>query len=167
MSLLNELIQKLDLQPHPEGGYYKETYRSKELIAKDCLPNIFDKDKHYCTCIYYLLESNDFSAFHKVNQDEIWHFYQGEGIELTMISETGELTFVQIGNDISNGQVPQFVVPKHYWFAAKVLKPNSFALAGCTVSPGFDFKDFTLATQKNLVEKFPQHRAIIETLTRQ
>ena len=167
MDSLEDLIQKLDLQPHPEGGYFKETYRSDELISKDCLPDFFDGERHYCTGIYYLLKSDDFSAFHKVSQDEMWHFYQGDAIELTMISEAGKLTTIHIGNDIINGQVPQFVVPKQYWFAARVLKSNSFALAGCTVSPGFDFKDFVLATRKDLIKKFPQHSAIIETLTRQ
>lgn len=167
MDSLDALIQKLDLQPHPEGGYFKETYRSEEVIAKACLPDSFDSERHYCTGIYYLLKSDDFSAFHKVNQDEMWHFYQGDAIELTMISDIGILTTVHIGNAIGEGQVPQFVVPKHYWFAAKVLKPNSFALTGCTVSPGFDFKDFTLATRKQLTEQFPQHSAIIKSLTRQ
>ena len=165
--LLPDLIKKLELEPHPEGGYFKETYRSVDVISKDCLPDGFNSSRNYCTGIYYLLKSDDFSAFHKVNQDEMWHFYQGDAIELTMISETGELTTTHIGNDIRNGQVPQFVVPKHYWFAARVLEPNSFALAGCTVSPGFDFKDFTLATQKELTARFPEHRNIINTLTRQ
>lgn len=167
MNALEKLINKLDLQPHPEGGFFKETYRSEELISQACLPNSFDGDRHYCTGIYYLLKSDDFSAFHKVNQDEMWHFYQGDAIELTMISKSGELSTILIGNDITNGEVPQFVVPKHFWFAAKVLKPNSYALAGCTVSPGFDFNDFTLAHRNDLIEKFPQHAEIIESLTRQ
>lgn len=167
MESLEGLIQKLDLQPHPEGGYFKETYRSEGIISTDCLSDLFEGERHYCTGIYYLLKSDDFSAFHKVNQDEMWHFYKGDAIELIMISETGKLTTVHIGNDISNGQVPQFVVPKHYWFAARVIESDSFALAGCTVSPGFDFQDFTLAKRNQLIEKFPQHSTIINELTRQ
>ncbi|WP_299335424.1 cupin domain-containing protein [uncultured Psychroserpens sp.] len=164
---LQDLIKTLDLQPHPEGGFFKETYRSDGMISKTCLPDVFKSERHYSTGIYYLLESNDFSAFHKINQDEMWHFYLGAPLELTMISDQGVLTMVTIGNDILNDQVLQFVVPKNYWFAAKVSTPNSFSLLGCTVAPGFDFQDFTLASRGSLTAKFPQHRAIIKTLTRQ
>nr|WP_321235653.1 cupin domain-containing protein [uncultured Psychroserpens sp.] len=166
MDSLEDLIQKLELQPHPEGGYFKETYRSDDVISKTCLPDKFASERNYCTGIYYLLKSGDFSAFHKINQDEMWHFYLGDAIELHMISEEGVLTTVLIGNDILDGQVLQYVVPKNYWFAAKVIAPNSFALVGCTVAPGFDFKDFTLASRIALIEKFPQHSTIIKALTR-
>lgn len=167
MDSIENLIQKLELQPHPEGGYFKETYRSDDIISKSCLPDVFESERNYSTGIYYLLKSDDFSAFHKINQDEMWHFYLGDTIELTMISEDGVLTTVHIGNDILLDQVPQIVVPKNYWFAARVIKSNSFALVGCTVAPGFDFKDFILAPRKILTEKFPQHSTIIKTLTRQ
>ena len=166
MKSLEALVQKLELKPHPEGGYYKETYRSDGLIPNHCLPQPFLGDRQYSTGIYYLLEQDDFSAFHKINQDEMWHFYMGDALELTMISEDGILSTVLIGNDILNGQVPQFVVPKNYWFAAKVSKPNSFSFLGCTVSPGFDFRDFTLASRDSLSNLFPQHEAIIGSLTR-
>jgi len=164
--LLEDIIQKLQLKPHPEGGFFKETYRSNETIPEDSLPSLFEGTRNYSTCIYYLLRSGDFSAFHKINQDEIWHFYLGSPIKLYVISESGTLSEVIIGSDLSSGQVPQFVVPKHFWFAAKVVEPNNFALVGCTVSPGFDFKDFTLASRENLVELFPQHSNIIEEFTR-
>ena len=167
MSPLEHLIKTLDLQPHPEGGYFKETYRSSGVISKACLPDVFESDRQYSTGIYYLLTSGDFSAFHKIKQDEMWHFYKGDVLELTMISEQGQLTTVQIGNDILKGQHPQFVVPKNYWFAARVLKPEGFALLGCTVAPGFDFQDFVLASRKSLTQTFPQHSLIINALTRQ
>jgi hypothetical protein len=164
--LLEEIIQKLQLQPHPEGGFYRETYRSHETIPEDSLPSYFEGNRNYATCIYYLLQSGDFSAFHKIQQDEIWHFYLGSPIKLFMISEQGHLSQVIIGTDLSAGQVPQFVVPKQYWFAATVLNQESFSLIGCTVSPGFNFKDFTLASRNKLIERYPQHHEIINQFTR-
>jgi predicted cupin superfamily sugar epimerase len=166
MSSLKALIETLELQPHPEGGYYKETYRSKDTIIKDALPEIFNGDRNHSTGIYYLLESKDFSAFHRINQDEMWHFYKGSTLILTTISDKGELSTIKIGNDIANGETPQAVVPKGYWFAAKVEKPESYALLGCTVAPGFDFQDFELANRNKLIAEFPQHKNIITTLTR-
>lgn len=166
MSSLKALIETLELQPHPEGGYYKETYRSKDTITKDALPDIFNGDRNHSTGIYYLLESKDFSAFHRINQDEMWHFYKGSTLILTTISDKGELSTIKIGNDIANGETPQAVVPKGYWFAAKVEKPESYALLGCTVAPGFDFQDFELAERNKLIAEFPQHKNIITTLTR-
>ena len=165
--MFKKIIETLGLQPHPEGGYFKETYRSEEIIPQGVLPKDFEGSRNYCTSIYYLLQSGDFSAFHKIRQDEIWHFYIGSPIELYMISEAGHLTKVRVGNDIVNGQIPQFIVPKNHWFAATVAEKDSFSLIGCTVSPGFDFKDFTLATREELVEMFPQHQDIIKTFTRQ
>lgn len=166
MDSLDALIKKLELQPHPEGGYYKETYRSQDIITKDALPEIFNGNRNHSTGIYYLLEDKDFSAFHRINQDEMWHFYKGGTLILTMISEEGELSTIKIGNDILNGEVPQAVVPKGYWFAAKVEKPESYALLGCTVAPGFDFQDFELAESSKLKAQFPQHSDIITALTR-
>lgn len=166
MLSVKDIVKKLDLHPHPEGGYYKETYRSEDIIRDTILGNEFNGSRNLCTGIYYLLESDDFSALHKINQDEMWHFYLGEAIELTMISEAGELSMVTIGNNVSNGEVLQFVVPKRYWFGARLLKANSFALLGCTVSPGFDFNDFKLGEREELLNKFPQHEDIIESLTR-
>lgn len=166
MLSVKDIVKKLDLQPHPEGGYYKETYRSEDIIRDTILGNEFNGSRNLCTGIYYLLESDDFSALHKINQDEMWHFYLGEAIELTMISEAGELSMVTIGNNVSNGEVLQFVVPKRNWFGARLLKANSFALVGCTVSPGFDFNDFKLGEREELLNKFPQHEDIIESLTR-
>ncbi|GGI57828.1 cupin domain-containing protein [Winogradskyella haliclonae] len=167
MEALEKIIQKLELQPHPEGGFFKETYRSQGVISKSSLPQVFQGERNHSTCIYYLLKSDDFSAFHKINQDEIWHFYLGDAIELHMISEEGVLNTINVGRDILNNEVLQVVVPKNCWFAARVINPNSYGLVGCTVSPGFDFKDFTLASYNRLASKFPQHKDIIKAFTRQ
>ena len=161
-----ELINNLELQAHPEGGYFKETYRSSALISKDNLDSIFEGDRNLCTCIYFLLTSEAFSAFHRINQDEIWHFYKGALVQLHLISPDGNYKVVTLGNNVINGEVPQFVVPGGYYFGAHLIQPDSYALFGCTVSPGFDFSDFQLPERSELLKLFPQHSKIITLLTR-
>lgn len=167
MKKLEELINQLGLEPHPEGGYFKETYRSTGSISKDSLANEFDGNRNYSTCIYFLLTSEMFSAFHKIKQDEIWHFYQGSPILLHTISENGNHEEHVIGSDLGQNQEPQLVVPANHWFAAKVVDPNSYALVGCTVAPGFDFQDFTLANRADLIDRFPTHAKLITAFTRE
>ncbi|WP_237274773.1 cupin domain-containing protein [Tenacibaculum ovolyticum] len=159
------IINKFDLIEHPEGGFYKETYRSEGIIENKNLTPNFEGNRNYSTSIYFLLTSDKFSAFHKINQDEVWHFYNGSTLKLHMISPNGDYSFVLIGNDIENNEIPQFVVPATYWFAAEIIKENSYAFTGCTVTPGFDFKDFVLPKRKELIALFPQHTAIITKLT--
>lgn len=161
-----ELIKKLELLPHPEGGYYKETYRSKELINEVHLPDSYQGNRNVSTCIYFLITSDNFSAFHRINQEEIWHFYLGAPILLHTISEEGTYQKFTIGNDFNKGQTPQLIVPGGDWFAAEIVEKEGFALVGCTVAPGFDFTDFELAKQSQLIEKFPQHQKIISRFTR-
>lgn len=160
-----DIIEKFNLQKHPEGGYFKETYRSTGSIKNENLGSIFEGDRNFSTGIYFLLTSDSFSAFHKINQDEMWHFYAGTTLKLHMISPDGDYSYVLIGNDIINNEVPQFVVPAQHWFAAEVVKESSFSFTGCTVAPGFDFKDFVLPERKTLIEIFPQHAEIITRLT--
>ena len=166
MNKLENLIQKLKLEPHPEGGFYKETYRSAGEIKTDSLAPEYQGKRNYSTCIYFLLTSDTFSAFHKIHQDEIWHFYDGSPIILYVIYPNGDYSEITIGSDIEHGQVPQFVVQGGAWFAAKVKNENDFSLLGCTVSPGFDFHDFELASREALLASFPQHCEIITKLTR-
>lgn len=158
------IVQQLQLAPHPEGGYFRETYRSKGAIAVEGFGR--HAQRNYATCIYFLLTSDMFSAFHRIRQDEIWHFYQGSPIELHMISPNGEHTKVIIGNDLAKGYQPQFVVPAEYWFAARTLDGGDYALVGCTVSPGFDFADFELPEREVLTAQFPEHKDIILQFTR-
>jgi len=164
--IAKQLIEHLDLQPHPEGGYFKETYRSKGEIREDNLNDSYSGKRNYATAIYFLLPSNQFSSFHKIHQDEAWHFYDGAPIKIHMIDDDGEYSNVIVGRNFKAGEVPQFVVPGEVWFAAEVMNENSFSLVGCTVSPGFDFADFELAKQDILIAKFPQHQEIIKKLTR-
>lgn len=164
-SIIN-LIHTLNLQPHPEGGYYRETYRSEGEINQESLNEIYLGKRNYSTCIYFLLTSETFSAFHKIHQDEIWHYYDGSPLNLHIISPQGEYSKIIIGREIENGQVPQFIVKGGNWFAADIINDDDFTLLGCTVSPGFDYNDFELAKRNELIEKFPQHKKIIAELTR-
>ncbi len=164
MNKIEKIIQKLELQPHPEGGYFKETYRSAGEINH--LPSKYKGKRNHSTCIYFLLTSAYFSAFHRINQDEIWHFYDGSPINLHMISEDGSYSKVIIGRDFDAGFHLQYVVPGGTWFAANVINPAEYSLVGCTVAPGFDFKDFELLDRKSLLTKFPQHLDIILQLTK-
>jgi len=164
-STIQNIINKLGLQPHPEGGYFKETYRSKGIIKADSLDPVYLGARNYSTSIYFLLTADTFSAFHRIKQDEFWHFYDGATLELHMISPHGNYSKVMIGRDIMKGEVPQFVVPGGYWFAANVIKGGDYTLTGCTVAPGFDFADFELPDRQFLLDLFPQHREIIVALT--
>ena len=163
---IQTLIDKLHLKPHPEGGYYRETYRSKGIIEANELVAEYGGVRNFSTCIYFLLTSDTFSAFHRILQEEIWHFYLGAPILLHQITPEGKYSTVEIGNDLEAGQVPQLVVPGGIWFGAHVKDENAYSLIGCTVSPGFDFNDFELAERNTLLKTFPQHKEIILRLTR-
>ena len=164
---LKNIIQKLGLEPHPEGGYFRETYRSIGEITGEDLENEYEDKRNYSTCIYFLLTSDNFSALHRIKQDEIWHFYDGSPIRLHMISELGIHSEHIIGRDFKKGEVPQFIVPGGYWFAAEVINKDDYSLVGCTVSPGFDFNDFELKTRKELTSLYPDKAKIISKLTHQ
>ncbi len=163
---IDQLVERLELLPHPEGGFYKETYRSKGLISKDSLPAEFEGERNYSTCIYFLLTSENFSAFHRIRQDEIWHFYLGSPVTLHIISPDGEYSASEVGHHIEKGEVPQLAILAGHWFAAEVKAKNAFCLVGCTVAPGFNFADFELAGREALQNKFPEHIEIIARLTR-
>jgi hypothetical protein len=159
-------INKINLIAHPEGGYYCETYRSQLSIAKEALPPEFTGSRLVSTAIYFLLEGENFSAFHRLRSDEIWHFYAGGTIAVHVIDPDGSYSKIQLGSDPQAGEVFQAVVKAGSWFASKVRDPKSFALAGCTVAPGFDFADFELGKRSELVKLYPQHRDLIEQFTR-
>ena len=164
---IEDIVRKLKLEPHPEGGYFKETYRSLGEIKQDSLDQNYGGKRNYSTCIYFLLTSDNFSAFHRIKQDEIWHFYDGSPIRLHIISELGIYRDHVIGRNLSNRETPQLVVPGGSWFAAEVINSNTFSLVGCTVSPGFSFEDFELKARKELISLFPEEAEIIAKLTRE
>jgi len=159
-------IDRLNLVPHPEGGYYRETYRSEFAIAREALPSQFAGPRPVSTAIYFLLEGEDFSAFHRLRSDELWHFYAGSPITVHVIEPEGSHSELQLGRDPDAGEVLQAVAKAGRWFASEVRDATSFTLAGCTVAPGFDFADFELGKRSDLIKLYPQHRALIERLGR-
>ena len=159
-------IELLGLLRHPEGGYYKETYRSVDKIVAGCLPFSFGGDRNISTAIYYLLEQGDFSAFHRIKSDECWHFYAGQTLLVHVIHVSGQYQCMHLGQNLDKGEQFQFVVPAGAWFASEPAVDTSFSLVGCTVAPGFDFNYFEMAAKAELQQSFPQHSAIIEKLCR-
>jgi uncharacterized protein len=159
-------IKHLQLQPHPEGGFFKETYRSDGTISSQCLPFEFDGNRQYSTAIYFLLQRKGFSAFHRIKSDECWHFYEGGTLLIHVIDVQGNYSCIHLGRNIHEGEAFQFVVPAESWFASEPAPETEFTLVGCTVSPGFDFADFEIANAKDLSKEYPQHRSLIRRLCR-
>lgn len=158
-------IKHLKLAQHPEGGYYREVYRSDEIVNKKGLPNRYSSFRSFSTSIYFLLESNRFSAFHRIKSDETWHFYEGSPLLLYIILTNGKLITVRLGQNPENKELFQFTVPKGSWFAAHPNSPDSFSLLGCTVAPGFDFDDFEMGEKTYLLKKFPSCSELINRFT--
>lgn len=159
---VDHVIAQLGLIPHPEGGYFKETYRSSSLTVNP----MNNAPRSLSTGIYFLLTANNFSALHKIQSDEMWHFYAGDTIEIVEIDKQGKLILTQLGNAIDQGEVPQYVVKAGHWFGSRVYGNGSAGLVGCTVSPGFDFADFVMGNRTELINSFPNHRDLIEEMTR-
>jgi predicted cupin superfamily sugar epimerase len=157
-----ELVARLGLLPHPEGGFFGESFRSPIQLT---LPD--GRIRAASTAIYFLLPMGAFSALHRVSSDEVWHFYDGDPLELTTITSGGILETMTLGRDLEAGQRPQFVVPAGVWQAAKPTEEKiGYTLVGCTVAPGFDFADFEMPVRDELGRLFPQHAAAIQILTR-
>jgi len=149
----------LGLLPHPEGGAFKETYRAAIEIPTD------RGTRHASTAIYFLLEAGQFSAFHRIRSDEMWHFYDGVPLHIYEIQVDGNFILHKLGNAASQGCQFQVVIPAGSWFAAKVAEPGGYSFVGCTVSPGFDFQDFEMAERNRLQSQFPEHATLIASLT--
>jgi predicted cupin superfamily sugar epimerase len=160
----DDWIERLGLQRHPEGGWFREVYRSAETLPAAALPSPFQTPHPISTSIYFLLRGRECSALHRLKADEVWHFYAGSSLTLHMIAPDGTLSRVTLGPDLPF----QTVVPAGHWFGATVDEdsPACFALVGCTVAPGFTFDDFELGDRAQLLAQFPQHRDLIERLTR-
>ena len=160
-------IEKLKMTKHPEGGFFVETYKCNESIKEEHLPSRFKGDRSFATGIYFLITHKDFSSLHKIAADEIWHFYAGS--PLTVFAFKGDdYLEITLGNNFENNEVFQAVIPHGYWFGSR-LKTNTegFALVGCTVAPGFDFADFELGKKEKLIQEYPKHTKLIQSLTRQ
>jgi predicted cupin superfamily sugar epimerase len=158
---VTELIEQLQLAPHPEGGYFRETYRAAESVGATALPRRFTGERSISTAIYFLLEAGQCSHLHRIRSDEVWHFYAGDPLDVMEIDGAGELKVTRIGT----GGVYQHVVPAGVWFGAAPAEGGRFALVGCTVAPGFDFADFELADRAALLREYPRHQDWIRRLT--
>lgn len=161
-------IKKLNLEKHPEGGYYKQIYKDKIIIKKEGLPKNFGGDRSCSTAIYYLINGKNFSAFHKIKSDEIWHYYEGNtSIKIYEIKNNGELIIHNLGRNIDNNENFVIVIEKDSWFAAELTNKEEkhFALVGCTVAPGFEFEDFKLAEFNKLSLQYPNYIDIIQKLS--
>jgi predicted cupin superfamily sugar epimerase len=156
MDELQALIEELGLQPHPEGGFYKETFRSPELLS--------DRDRNLITAIYFILTSDNVSKFHRIVSDELWFFHAGSPLIVHTLNATGHQQTL-IGTDLSKGEKLHFVVPKNTIFGSSVSDSTGYSFVSCVVAPGFDFADFELFEREYLLKEFPNHSEIIHQLT--
>lgn len=160
------LIEALGLLPHPEGGFYRETHRDALVLGTNALPARFGGPRHASTAIYYLLRRGDFSAFHRIESDEVWHHYLGAALTVHVLHADGRHEALRLGKNLAAGERPQATVPAGAWFGSRIEGPGEHALVGCTVAPGFDFADFEMARREELLELAPEHAALVLELTR-
>jgi hypothetical protein len=158
------LIENLELEPHKEGGYFKEIYRSDEILTPECLPERYTESRNLYTNIYFLLQEYDFSAFHKLQSDELWHFCEGDPINIYVLTHEG-LQTITLGSEVAKGQFHQYLIKRGHWFAAELTRKDGYCLAGCTASPGFEYDDLELANRKDLINEFPKYAQIINDFT--
>ncbi|MBN7809996.1 cupin domain-containing protein [Algoriphagus sp. H41] len=155
---IQELVEKLNLQPHPEGGFYSETYRAEENL------DTRQGERSLATSIFFLLRSEDVSHFHRIKSDELWFWHEGSPLTVHVLGESGH-QILKLGPADASGTSPQQVVKANSIFGSTVDQPDSFALVSCVVAPGFDFRDFELFTAGDLLPRYPDSAAIIHRLT--
>lgn len=155
----NDWIEKLALTPHPEGGFFKEMFHSKETFTTED-----QRLRHHYSSIYFLLNTKSPSHFHRLKSDEIWYYHTGSPLSVHLLHPDGRYEEIKLGLDPSKGEVLQAVVPKNVIFGSSVEEKDGFSLVSCMVSPGFDYHDFELFTQKELLKDYPNHSRIIKKL---
>ncbi|GAA0076102.1 cupin domain-containing protein [Clostridium sp. CTA-5] len=158
-------IEKLDMISHPEGGFYKQSFISEENISARGLNVESEESKKVWTSIYFLLRDGEVSNFHRLKSDEMWYYHSGSSLTIYMITPEGKLITEELGLNIEKGEKPQVLVPKGYIFGS-AMNNEGYALVGCMVSPGFEFKDFELFERNYLLDKYPNHKEVILKLTR-
>lgn len=165
--MAGQIIEFFGMQPlDREGGYYVETYRAAEKIKKAALPVNLSGDRNISTAILYLLTADAFSAIHRLETGEIFHFYLGDPVTMLQLHPDGSTEIITLGSDILNGQKVQVIVPKNTWQGAFVNPGGGFALMGCTVAPGFDRDDYQQADRYELLKQYPSRKDLITKLTR-
>ncbi len=160
-----EYITRLNLIRHPEGGWYRESYRSAEQLPAEGLPGRFGGHRSLSTAIYFLLVQGEISALHRIKSDELWHYYSGSAMIIHTIAPDGKYHPLHLGPDLAAGESFQLTVPAGFWFGAE-LNGEGFSLVGCTVAPGFDFTDFVMAERGRLLQEFPGHADLVRRMTR-
>jgi predicted cupin superfamily sugar epimerase len=160
-------MERLGLEPHPEGGHYRESYQAALELPPSALP-AHGGGRPASTAIYFLLQSEEFSALHRIRSDELWHFYAGSSLVVHVLTPQGEYRRIRLGPAVEQGEQFQGAVEAGCWFGATLARPapEAFALVGCTVAPGFHFADFELARRDALEAEYPQHRELVRRLTR-
>jgi predicted cupin superfamily sugar epimerase len=163
---VRRIVERFELVPHPEGGFFREVYRSATKLHHPGLPPGPAGERTAATLIYFLLSGKDFSAFHRVRySDEIWHLYAGGPLEIHLIDAGGRLEQRRLTSNVLEGE-PTTMVPAGTWQSARLAEGAAFALGGCSVAPGFDFDDFEMPTSAELIKRYPRHEATIRSLTR-
>lgn len=169
MLTAKELIEHLKLEPLPvEGGYFRQTYRSNESLARSALPGRYPSERVFGTAIYYLLsdEPDCFSALHRLPTEEIYHFYLGDPVELLLLHADGQSEHIVLGPEIFGGQQVQFVVPRGVWQGSRLIPGGRWGLLGTTMAPGYDPSDFEGGDRETLLQRYPQEAELIRALTR-
>lgn len=163
-----ELKKLLGLKPHPqEGGWYVRSYESAEMVpSTNFADGRYDGPRRTGTAIYYLLEPETFSEMHLLQSDEIFHFYAGDAVEMLQLFADGTGKRIVIGNDFAAGEQPQVVVERGVWQGSRLIAGGEWALLGCTVSPGFEFADYSEGRRDHLTQRWPQWTEMITSLTR-
>lgn len=156
------IIKKLDLSPHPEGGFFKEIYRSTIRIAPGHLPHGYKSERRLATSIYYMLVKYQYSKFHRIRSDELWYYHQGCGLKIHEVDKEGNKHIHFLGTNIEKGEKPQVLIPAGNVFAAELTNKDAFGLYGCMVSPGFDYADFELFEEDDLSNTYPQHKELFQ-----
>ena len=165
MSRVQELIDRLGLAPHPERGYYVETYRASLTVSD--LPPPHSGARAASTAIYFLVTREQPTTYlHRLLSDEMFHFYEGGPLDVLMLGPTGPGELRRLGTNVAAGERPQILIPAGTWFAAELADTASHCLIGCTVAPGFEFADFELAAGPELAGRYPAHAARIARMTR-
>ncbi len=154
-------IQELKLKPHPEGGFYNETYRSTIKVEQNSLPHGYNGSRRFSTSIYYMLRSGDISRFHRLRSDEIWYYHYGSSLRIVMIDPEGKSHKRILGPRIDRAEHLQILIPAGTIFGAELTEENSYSLFGCVVSPGFEFDDFELFNKEDLLQAYPRHADLI------
>ncbi len=155
-------IQNLDLMPHPEGGFYRESYRSNIETEPKKLPKNIKGSRRLCTSIYYLLRSEEKSKFHRLKSDELWYYHHGSSLKVVMIDHEGNKQTKFLGPNFEKAEQFCLLVPAGTIFGAEVTEKSSYSLFSCVVSPGFEFDDFEMFDKEDLLQAYPKHSEIIE-----